>query len=737
MKLIERIIPTFKALGSVILAIPHSYASILFSDSILLGLMLLLVTLLSPIVGFSGLVSLLVALLVSRSVGFESWESRSGIAAFNSLIIGMAVGYYYPMQMITNSPAFYLGFLVMVSIVTLLLYLLLSYLSNTFFRLPAMSLPFSIMALMLWYYFARLGYLSNYPFDKLLLFSKAPAMPEFWRLFFVSLGSIFFTPEVVAGILVAAALFIITRIGFVLALLGWTISYYLMQLMGGVPGNGMFYPGFNGILIMLAIGGIYLLPGKISWLVSAFATAIGFLLIMLFNVTFHHYNSFTGHYTPLSVPVFAFPLNIVVLLVIFTLRLRIVVSKPVMNDFGVFNPEQALQTYQERHKRFGSLGIPQFALPIQGEWLITQGHSGEHTHKLDWAYAWDFEIQDKQGKLYASEEHNVQDYYAYGKPVFATAAGTVVKVLDGVLDNPVGQINTRENWGNFICISHGYGLYSFYAHLKQGSMQAKVGEYIKQGDKLGLVGNSGRSAVPHLHFQIQLGPEAGSRTRLSHLVNYKLHKPDGLEFIGSGIPRKGDVLSTLVPEEHLQSMMGLQSQSELQLSVTRSNKTKQENWKVELDFWGKFRIVSSSHSELEFSVFGGIYNALSLKGNRNSALAAFALLVSRLPYSDKQEISCQDEPALSVILHPAFRHIILLFTPLLPLLSACTASKISSSRELIIIRSEVSYKLLGLKVGALNGVVKIDKYQGVKDLSLFKGQRLLLSANSEVTTDQK
>ncbi|MDD4310186.1 MAG: urea transporter, partial [Candidatus Cloacimonetes bacterium] len=380
MQLSKHLLPIFRAFGAVTLAIPHGYASILFSDSILLGLMLMLVTLLSPVVGISGLLSLIVAILVSRSMGFESWESKSGIASFNSLVIGMGIGYYYPMQMIAHQLGFYIGFVAMISIATLLLYLLISYISNTFFRLPAMSLPFSIMAMLLWGYFARLGYLSNYPFDKILLFSNAPHLPEFWRLFFVSLGSVFFTPEVVAGILVALALLIITRIGFVLALLGWAISYHLMLLVGNVPGTGMFYPGFNGILIMLAVGGIYLLPSKTSWLVAAFSTAIGFLLIMLFNVTYHHYNSFTGLYSPLSVPVFAFPLNIVVLLVIFTLRLRIVVNKPVMNDFGVFNPEKALQIYQERHKRFSSLGIPQFALPLQGEWLVTQGHNGDITH---------------------------------------------------------------------------------------------------------------------------------------------------------------------------------------------------------------------------------------------------------------------------------------------------------------------------------------------------------------------
>ncbi len=55
-----------------------------------------------------------------------------------------------------------------------------------------MSLSFSIVAILLWYYFARKGYLSNYPFDKILLFSPTLKLPEFWRLFFISLGSIFF-----------------------------------------------------------------------------------------------------------------------------------------------------------------------------------------------------------------------------------------------------------------------------------------------------------------------------------------------------------------------------------------------------------------------------------------------------------------------------------------------------------------------------------------------------------------
>jgi len=722
----------FKSFGAIVLAIPHSYASILFSDSVLLGLMLLLVTMLSPVVGVSGLISLIVAIVVSRSMGFESWESKSGIAAFNSLVIGMAVGYYYPLLMIAKAPLFYLGFLGLISISTLLLYLIISHISNTYFRMPPMSLPFSIVALLLWYYFARQGYLSNYPFDKLLLINSAPNLPEFWRLFFVSLGSIFFTPEVIAGMLVGLALLIITRIGFVLALLGWAISYLMMHIMGSTVGTGMFYPGFNGILIMLAIGGIFLLPGKSSWLVASVATAIGFLLIAMLNTTYFHFNNFTGLYSPLSVPVFAFPLNIVVPLVIFTLRLRIRVGKPLMNDLGVFNPERALQVYQERYKRFSSLGIPQFAVPLQGQWLITQGHNGDVTHKLDWAYAWDFEMQDAKGNRHGGDETALSDYLAYGKPVIASAAGYVVKVMDGVADNAVGQINTRENWGNYVCLSHGYGLFSFYAHLKNGSVKAKIGDYFNTGDRLGQLGNSGRSAIPHLHFQIQLGAEAGSKTRLSHLINYKLEHSDGsLEFIGSGIPKLGNTISALVPEAHLQSMMGLQNQSNYSFKATIGKKTLREEWTVDVDLWGNWQIVSSRGSRMGFSVYNGIYNTLSLSGKRSSALSAFALLISRLPYSEKQELMLCDEPAMSVITTPLFRHLILLLSPIFSVFKACNKSTVKVSRDQIEVNSTVSYKLLGIKLKENTGRLLISKYEGLGELELKRQGKSYLSVTRE------
>jgi hypothetical protein len=108
-----------------------------------------------------------------------------------------------------------------------------------------------------------------------------------------------------AGIMVAIAC--VLPGSFLLAVLGGGISYLLMHFSGLNVVGGMFYPGFNGILIMLAIGGIFLLPGKSSWLVGALATSLGFFITLLLNITYHHYNSFTGLYTPLRMPVFALP----------------------------------------------------------------------------------------------------------------------------------------------------------------------------------------------------------------------------------------------------------------------------------------------------------------------------------------------------------------------------------------------------------------------------------------------
>ena len=54
------------------------------------------------------------------------------------------------------------------------------------------------------------------------------------------------------------------------------------------------------------------------------------------------------------------------------------------------------------------------------------------------------------------------------------------------------------------------GLTAVYAHLKPGSVKVKAGDKVKAGEVIGLLGNTGGSLAPHLHFHIVNGPEGAA-----------------------------------------------------------------------------------------------------------------------------------------------------------------------------------------------------------------------------------
>ncbi len=87
------------------------------------------------------------------------------------------------------------------------------------------------------------------------------------------------------------------------------------------------------------------------------------------------------------------------------------------------------------------------------------------------------------------EFHNGLDISAKtGTPVIAPADGVV---------SFTGQ---NYGYGNLITLNHGYGYKTKYAHLSK--MLVKKGQAVKRGDTIGLVGNTGRSTGPHLHYEV-------------------------------------------------------------------------------------------------------------------------------------------------------------------------------------------------------------------------------------------
>lgn len=89
----------------------------------------------------------------------------------------------------------------------------------------------------------------------------------------------------------------------------------------------------------------------------------------------------------------------------------------------------------------------------------------------------------------ASAMHTGLDFPGpVGTPIYAAAGGVVVTAL------------RHADYGNMIEIDHGNQVVTRYAHTSK--MLVKVGDLIKRGQKIGLIGSTGRSTGPHLHFEV-------------------------------------------------------------------------------------------------------------------------------------------------------------------------------------------------------------------------------------------
>lgn len=112
------------------------------------------------------------------------------------------------------------------------------------------------------------------------------------------------------------------------------------------------------------------------------------------------------------------------------------------------------------------------------------------------------------GRLFRGDKNANENYYDYGAEVLAVADGRVADLKD---DFPVNRGSsqrssraiTLENvLGNYVIVDLGHSRFAVYAHLKPGSFRVKLGDPVKAGQVLALLGNSGNSDAPHLHFQL-------------------------------------------------------------------------------------------------------------------------------------------------------------------------------------------------------------------------------------------
>jgi Peptidase family M23 len=127
------------------------------------------------------------------------------------------------------------------------------------------------------------------------------------------------------------------------------------------------------------------------------------------------------------------------------------------------------------------------------------------TFAIDW-------VTLRAGRLFEGDGTRNEQWYAYGEEIVAAAAGTVVAMRDGAADQtprqpPVGIHAPGDFAGNHVVIQIAPDVWAAYVHLQPGSIEVEVGDRVTVGQRLGLLGNTGNSSAPHLHFQLSDGPD--------------------------------------------------------------------------------------------------------------------------------------------------------------------------------------------------------------------------------------
>lgn len=174
-------------------------------------------------------------------------------------------------------------------------------------------------------------------------------------------------------------------------------------------------------------------------------------------------------------------------------------------------------------------------LPLKGKIFVWEGHDF-YAHHLRVPFgnpkvkalgiaadsnnfAADFIYTDEQGGEYRGDPRHVENWYSYGKPIYAPGWGTVVSTANDIPDNwfedekatRIGHPKLPKgkdplDIGNYVLIDHGNGEFSLLVHMKPGSVQVKQGDRVAQGQEIGQIGFAGDAIFPHLHYSLLEGP---------------------------------------------------------------------------------------------------------------------------------------------------------------------------------------------------------------------------------------
>ncbi len=611
------------------LGLLRAYASILFSTNPWVGGVFFMATMIYPNAGISGLLAAITGLVAAQLLRFPNIES--GLHTYNSLLVGLSLGIVYHLD------GYLLTLIVLGSFLAVFLTVALADILWRLEHLPALSLPFVVVALTTAFAAQSYGTLSRYmaasaPVDVLI----TPAVDGFLS----ALGSAFFTPHPVAGLLLFLGLLWTSRYLALLAVLGYVVGFGMYSVLSNNPYEYVVdWSGFNYILTAVAIGGIFTVPCKRGLILALTAAGLAALVTTAVQNVMLVY----------GLPVMALPFLLTTMTVLVALRKRISNQYPTLILESPALPEQSSERKRLSQYRLGDPDSTALAAPFMGSWQVYQGFNGPHTHQPPWQHALDFHIVEAD-MAYRGKGQKLDDYYCFGLPVLAPAAGEVVAVEDKLPDNAIGNVDTANNWGNHIVIALPGGVYLLLAHLKHKSIEISVGMPVWPGLKLAACGNSGRSPQPHLHMHVQTSAALGSPTCAFHLTGVSsLDEQQRQQYWLVHRPEEGDSVRRTPHDKALARTLDLPVGKAMRYQYTVNDKPSQIcELDVRLNLYGEFYLCSDSGAQVYFKQGDGVLAFYNRNNVADPLLDVWLLALGLTPFSEGSLV-WQDSPPIGLL----------------------------------------------------------------------------------------
>ncbi|MFC2136214.1 urea transporter [Bacteroidota bacterium] len=608
-------------------SILYSYAQIFFSNRLWFGAAALVATMVIPEMGLLGLCGVIISNSAALYLKFDKNKIHDGFYGFNGILIGAAVSFYFELTTFV---------VVMLIIFILLTFFISAVLENYMaaaFNLPGLSLPFIISLYIFFIFLTNFDTIiyKGLSFQHTLLLDQ---FPEYVILYLKSISLILFQSSIFSGIILAFTILLFSRVMFVNSIIAFIINYFIVHLIFPNPNDSIIIlTSFNSILAAFALGGGLIILSRKSILVITLASI--FIIV------------FTGFFTKLlsgyMLPVLVLPFNFVVLATLYSLKFRQEHSDLVLLYFKPGSPEENYYYHGNRRSRFQKFKNLFPELPFFGEWFISQGIEGNITHKEHWKYAWDFNIKNSSGEESKNDGLTPEDFLCYDTPVAAPLDAKVVNTLKNVEDNEIGEVNLKQNWGNTIVLDHGEGLFSSLSHLKRDSIKVKTGDEVKKGEIIAKCGNSGRSPIPHLHFQFQLTDKIGDKTFKFPIAHF-LEKINGEYSLKTfDFPESDSYVRNIETHDTLKNAFDFKLGDEFVLKCSLNDKSFSENWIVKVDISNNVYIESDNNATAYLYLKEKVFYISNFIGNKKSALYFFYLNAIRVPLGFIEDLVWEDE----------------------------------------------------------------------------------------------